>query len=226
MKIKAIILCKKNSQRLKNKNTRKFSNFKFGLLELKIRQLLKVAEIDQILISTDDEKILKKYKSLNKKITTIRRDKKLCLLKTRTEDLIKYIVNLIPNDKILWTQVSSPLVDEKIYKKAVLTYKKKSKLGFDSLMSVTSKKQFLWDKNGPLNYKVSKRNKWPKTQDLNEIFFINSAIFIFDKNVYMKKKDRIGNKPFYFSIKEKFSIDIDDFYNFKLAEVLYKSKIK
>ena len=93
-------------------------------------------------------------------------------------------------------------------------------------MSVTSKKQFLWDKNGPLNYKVSKRNKWPKTQDLNEIFFINSAIFIFDKNVYMKKKDRIGNKPFYFSIKEKFSIDIDDFYNFKLAEVLYKSKIK
>ena len=72
MKIKAIILCKKNSQRLKNKNTRKFSNFKFGLLELKIKQLLKVTEIDQILISTDDEKILKKYRSLNKKITTIR----------------------------------------------------------------------------------------------------------------------------------------------------------
>ena len=41
MKFSAILLCKKNSERVKNKNTRKFLNYKLGLTELKIKQLLK-----------------------------------------------------------------------------------------------------------------------------------------------------------------------------------------
>ena len=60
MRIKAVLLCKK-SQRLRNKNIRKFANFNFGLLELKIKQLLKVKLINEIIISTDDEKIHKDF---------------------------------------------------------------------------------------------------------------------------------------------------------------------
>lgn len=224
MKIKAVLLCKKKSQRLRNKNIRKFANFNFGLLELKIKQLLKVKLINEIIISTDDEKIHRRFHKYHKKLKFFKREKKLCFFKTRTEELIKHITDLIPNDKILWTQVSSPLVDEKIYSKAIKFYKRGIRRGFDSLMSVTPIKQFFWSKSGPLNYKITKRNKWPRTQDLDEIYHINSAIFIFDKNIYKKRKDRVGKKPLFFSIKDENSIDIDNYFNFKLGEILYKSK--
>ena len=63
-KIVAIIPIRKNSQRVKNKN---FKNFYKGksLLEIKVKQLKKVSEIDKIVISSDSlkaERIAKKYK--------------------------------------------------------------------------------------------------------------------------------------------------------------------
>jgi len=226
MKIKAVILCKKKSQRLKNKNTRRFLNYKFGLLELKIKQLIKVKKINQIIISTDDHRIIGKFKNYNKKVITLKRSKDLCNFKTKTEDLIKYISEISTDSKILWTQVSSPLVNEKIYKKAIDIYLKKIQHGYDSLMSVTAKKQFLWDKKRPINYKISKYKKWPRTQDLRKIYIINSAIFIFDQKIYKKYKDRVGKKPIFFEINEKFSIDIDNYDDFKIAEILYNSRVK
>ena len=62
--IVAVIPIRKNSQRIKNKN---FINFYKGksLLEIKIEQLKKIKEIDQIVISSDSpkaEKIAKKHK--------------------------------------------------------------------------------------------------------------------------------------------------------------------
>ena len=42
MIIDIFLPCRGSSQRIKNKNIKKFSNFKFGLLELKILQLIKI----------------------------------------------------------------------------------------------------------------------------------------------------------------------------------------
>ena len=56
-------------------------------LELKINQLLKVKEIDQIILSTDDKKIIKYLQKLNKKKIKIDiRPKKLASSKTKTEN--------------------------------------------------------------------------------------------------------------------------------------------
>ena len=53
--IVAIIPIRKNSQRIKNKNFRKFFNNK-SLLEIKIEQLKKVKLIDKIVVSSDSKK--------------------------------------------------------------------------------------------------------------------------------------------------------------------------
>ena len=61
--IVAIIPIRKNSQRIKNKNFRKFFNNK-SLLEIKIEQLKKVKLIDKIVVSSDSKKaeqISRKY---------------------------------------------------------------------------------------------------------------------------------------------------------------------
>ena len=59
----AIIPIRKNSQRIKNKN---FINFYKGksLLELKIEQLKKVNEIDEIVVSSDSLKAKKSLTSI------------------------------------------------------------------------------------------------------------------------------------------------------------------
>ena len=76
-KIVAIIPIRKNSQRVKNKNFKHFYKEQ-SLLEIKIKQLKKVSEIDKIVISSDSlraQRIAKKYKVFFHK-----REKILCKL--------------------------------------------------------------------------------------------------------------------------------------------------
>jgi len=58
MIIKAFLPCRSGSQRVKNKNIRKFYNYKFGLFQLKIEQLTKINQLNEIIVSTDDFKII------------------------------------------------------------------------------------------------------------------------------------------------------------------------
>ena len=117
MIIKAFLPCRSGSERVKNKNIRKFYKYKFGLVELKLNQLLKVKEINQIILSTDDKKIIDYANSLkSKKITINQRPKELALSITKTDDLINYVSNLFnKEDHVLWTHVTSPFFDEKNY---------------------------------------------------------------------------------------------------------------
>ena len=61
MKIIGIIPVKKNSERVKSKNLRKFSNT--SLFELKLKQLSKTKEFDDFYISSESKSILKIAKS-------------------------------------------------------------------------------------------------------------------------------------------------------------------
>ena len=67
MKINVFLPCKKNSKRIKNKNKRKFANINFGLVKIKLSQLLKSKLIDNIYLSTNDNEIIKFAQKLRKK---------------------------------------------------------------------------------------------------------------------------------------------------------------
>ena len=69
MKINVFLPCKKSSSRVKNKNKRKFAAVDFGLIKIKLNQLLKCKNIDNIFLSTNDMEIVKFAKGIkNKKI--------------------------------------------------------------------------------------------------------------------------------------------------------------
>ena len=52
--------------------------------------------------------------------------------------------------------------------------------------------------------------KWPRTQDLDKIYEVNSAAFIALRSVYIKDKDRLDTKPLAIEIKKNKSLDIDN----------------
>ena len=57
-KIAFFLPTRKDSERVKNKNTRPFAGMDGGLIENKIRQLLETKLIDEIILSTNDEKCM------------------------------------------------------------------------------------------------------------------------------------------------------------------------
>ncbi len=223
-KVIAFLPMRKGSQRVKNKNTKDFSCIKGGLTFIKISQLLKVESIYKIIITTNDRKVKDIALSFqSKKIILDDRAECLASSSTSTDDLIKYIPSIIKNEVVLWTHVTSPFVDENLYKRMIENYFKHSDAN-DSLMSVTKIQKFLWSNDRPMNYSKSKE-KWPRTQTIEPIYEINSGAFIADIKIYQKLNDRIGNKPYLYELSVKQAFDIDWEEDFKMAEILWKSEI-
>lgn len=219
-KVIAFLPCRKGSKRVKNKNVRDFAGISGGLTYIKILQLLKVKEIKTIVISTNDEEVKTIAKSFNDgRIVIDSRPNYLAESSTSTDDLISYVPKIIESGLVLWTHVTSPLVNEDVYSEAIKRYFENIRI-HDSLMSVTKIQKFIWNQNGPISYDRLKE-KWPRTQTIDPLYEVNSAIFIADIEIYKNIGDRIGKKPLLFKTSEKQSFDIDWEDDFEIAEVLW-----
>ena len=216
---------RKGSERVKNKNTRTFAGIEGGIVRIKLEQLLAVDRVQKIFVSTNDEETIRVARSLNnQRIKIIPRPEALCLSSTNLEDLINYIPTIVEAEHIIWVHATSPLADESILNHAIDIYEEKVIEGkeFDSMMSVTKVQQFLWsDKlNAPLNYDRSLK-KWPRTQDIEPVYDINSAFFINSRENYLRYHDRIGEKPYLAEIDKIHAMDIDWEEDFKMTEYMY-----
>lgn len=218
--------CRSGSERIKNKNTKSFCDKEFGLLEIKIEQLLGCQKIRQIVVSTDDELIIKYLDGLNRdEIVVHRRDQNLALSSTSTDELVQHAYEIVLSDHILWTHVTSPFVNQIIYDEILETYFDKLSQGYDSLMTVTEIQAFLWQDSKPLNYD-REVEKWPRTQTLEAVYEINSAAFIAPRVVYQKLNDRIGRQPFLFKLDHLSAHDVDWPEDYELAQALYLHSIR
>lgn len=181
-KIAIFLPTRKGSQRVANKNTRTFSGIKGGLLLLKLKQLSKLKNVS-VYLSSNDPQSIEIGKCFNNTIV-IERPAHLCLDTTSITDLIKYVPTIIDEDHILWTHVTSPMVTAEIYNDAIDIYFKTIQDGNDSLMSVYKMQEFIWSlNNNDLVNRGKNSQRWPRTQDLNPLFVINSALFISSKDI-------------------------------------------
>ena len=212
---------RKGSERVLNKNTRQFAGEKDGLLGVKLKQLQKLDGV-RTYLSTNDEasiEVAKEFLEMGMNIRIVHRPEELCTSQTRLKDLINYVPSIIEEEHILWTHVTSPFVEATQYKKAIELYFSNS--SHDSLMSVSRVQEFLWSEKekGFVNF-TRTFGEWPRTQDLDVLYAVNSAIFIAGRNTYLKG-DRIGKMPALIELSAKAAIDIDREDDFELAELIY-----
>lgn len=220
--IVAFLPCRSGSQRVKAKNTRPFANIEGGLTQIKIQQLIRCPEIDSIVVSTDDAKVAEICQqaatSTSKPFSVIERPSHLASSSTSTDDLICYVSDIISNGIVLWTHVTSPFIDETLYSDVINTYRHRVSLeGYDSLMTVTKLQKFIWSEQGPLNYDRT-QEKWPRTQTLEPLYEVNSAIFMASKDVYLQHQDRVGKRVYLYDLTPSQAMDIDWPEDFLLAE--------
>ena len=151
MSFTAIIPVREGSRRLKNKNIAPFAGT--NLLINKINQLKEVNEIEHIVVSSDSDMMLKMAESRG--VLTHKRSIEYCDEKTKTfGEVVAYICNNVKGDDILWATCTAPLVFPKHYREAIKLYKKAIKEGYDSLVSMEKFRRYLWDDNGPINYRL------------------------------------------------------------------------
>lgn len=224
MKITVFLPCRAGSERVPHKNTRTFAGVEGGLLIIKLQQLIACEAIDCIVLSTNDDEVIHLAETVSSdKIIIDRRPEHLATSSTSTDDLVKYVPSIISEGAVLWTHVTSPFIDEKIYKEAINAYKNVLDKGeHDSLMSVTALRTFIWNKEGAVNYDRNKE-KWPRTQTIEPLYEINSGVFLADIAIYKNLQDRIGKKPFLFENNDIDSFDIDWEEDFFIAEAIYKN---
>jgi len=223
--ISAILPMRAGSKRVPQKNTRPFGPYRSGLAELKLRQLLGVPELDEIVVDTDEPRIDEIVECLSSEglatsaIRIERRDARFATDVASTDDLIRYLGGKLRTDHVLWTHVTSPFATGRCYSDAIARYRSLDFALHDSLMSVTPLKEFIWDSGGPKNYDYAKE-KWPRTQALPDWYFINSAMFLCPSNFYTERGNRIGDHPFLFEMDKVISLDVDWPEDFEIAESL------
>ena len=212
---------RKGSERVKNKNTRPFSDVEDGLIGNKIAQLVQSRRIDEIVVSSNDEdciKIAQKYN--DSRIRIIERPEHLCTSQTNLQDLIVYVPTITDAEHILWGHVTTPIIGAEEYDNAIMKYFDSLEEGYDSLVGVKALRNFLLNREGRIINNTT-GIPWPRTQDLETLYEINHTMFIASRGVYQDKKNRLGNHPYLYVMNEMLSFDIDWEEDFKMAEMIY-----
>lgn len=228
MSISLFLPVRKGSERITNKNTRSFGGLKGGLLQFKLDNLIGLVEVDEIVISSNDEKCLEIATSFAGRIPNLKiveRSDALGDTTTPLSDLIKHAGGICEGDHVIWTHVTSPFFTREKYREAINKYAEVKSKGFDSLITCIQVQEYLIDPGtGKMVNKITSE-QWPRTQDLQKLFQINNAVFLAEKAKYKDGK-RIGNNPFYMQVDKLASLDVDWEEDFKIAEAIYEGIFK
>ena len=211
---------RKGSKRIKNKNIKPLPHHKFGLTEIKINQLKKLKKKLkkklEFVVSTDCDRI-KKYLLKFPWIRVNHRPKNLAT-DDSLDKLIHYVPKICNGEFILWTHVTSPLFNEKDYEKFINDFFKKVNKRTKSAFSADRIQKFILNSDRKWISHNRDEKKWPRTQDLQNFYIVNSAAFIAKREIYTKYKDRLCNKPLPLEIRTDSGFDIDEIQDFNLLK--------
>ena len=201
----AIVLARKNSKRIKDKNIRIFRSK--PLIQWSFDEAIKSKKIYKILCSTDDNRIINKYKNYSKKLEfPYLRPSYLAKSTTTSDKTIYHLLNYyqkknnyLPKSFIL-IQPTSPLRKKKHIDNAILKFYKNYPLSLISVVKINN---------------VFIKNKKFLSRSKNAFRF-NGAIYIADTRAFMNSQ-RIyhDKKTIFMEMDEKSSLDID--YDFQLT---------
>jgi len=210
----AIVPIKRNSTRLPNKN---FLDLNGKPLLRYIFDSLQEANIfEEIFCYTSDLSIAS---LLPECVTILPRDPRLDLDSTSHEELWIPAIEAMPsNSTILMSHATSPLLSAA---SIVEAYDLFNQGAFDSVFGVQEIRSFMWFEDKTLNYQLG--TVLP-TQSLPPIQKETSGIYFFKREGFLDSKSRIHGRTRPFVLNDIESIDIDNWIDFKIAEVLIQLK--
>lgn len=212
--IKAVIPVRAGSQRVKNKNIKSFAGS--SLLEIKVKQLLSIKELDGVIVNSESDEMLDVAKSLGAEI--YKRDDYFATSTVSINEVYKNIGETTQADIIVYANATNPLLKNESVSNAINAFLNR-KVQYDTLNSAHLIKEFLWLDGKPINYDL---NNMPKSQNLPNIYALNFALNIFERQYAIKNASIVGKHPLLFELDAIEATDIDNEIDFEFAEFMYK----
>lgn len=222
-KITAVIPIRSGSQRVKNKNLRPFADT--TLMALKIQNLLKVPELDSVVVNTNSEEaidfVITNYQQKGvSKVAFHRREEYYASSQCSGSDFFKHLGETTDTDIFVYCPCTSPFIKPETISKCVTAYFNSSEA--DCIATVSSVKEFLWQNGKAINYDPLNA---PNSQDLPDIVCLNFGATVVAKTDLIKNRNIIGKHPNFVRTSDIEAIDIDTPLDFYVAEQIYKKLI-
>ncbi len=214
-KVTALVPIKEHSERVPNKNFREFCGKPLYLHILET--LEKTYAIDEIIVDTDSLKIMHKTPSSISKLRVLERPEPLRGDMVSTNLIFEHDISHSDANIFLQTHTTNPLLKPETIANALRTFVEDEE-NHDSLFSVNRYQSRFYDAEAhPVNHDP---NDLIRTQDLDPLYEENSTLYIFTRESFSLNNHRIGEHPILFETPKIESIDIDDEFSFRIAELL------
>jgi CMP-N-acetylneuraminic acid synthetase len=219
--IVALVPMRHHSARVPGKNYRNFVDR--PLYEHILGQLSQCPEIREIVINTDSPVIRDGVKERFPEVRLIDRPDHLTGGEIPMNDVLLYDIERVPAEYYVQTHSTNPLLRASTISQAIRTFLDGIPK-HDSLFSVTRLQTRLWEVNGsPLNHDPE---VLLPTQDLPHLFEENSCIYIFQREVFKQRRNRLGERPLMYEIEAAEAWDIDEELDFEIAEFLMRQRVQ
>ncbi len=212
-KIVALVPVRKGSCRVKNKNIKSFA--KTNLLEIKIKSLLNVPLIDEIIVTSDSKKMLDIASKYN--VTVHEREEYFASSECTNSEFFENLSHIGDSKFVIYSPVTCPLVSTETYNDAISFFLDNNE--YDSLITAKLLKHHMWLDNKPINYDPLSS---PNSQDLPNILAITYGVCILERSLMRNMRNIIGVNPYFYILDEIESIDIDTEFDFMVAEHVFK----
>ena len=220
--ITAFIPARGGSKGIPEKNIKEFAGK--PLVVHSIEYALNCDQIDEVVVSTDDDKIVKIARMAGARI--VKRPPELSIDSATTESAIHHFVNKFNKkpDILVLLQPTSPFRPKGSLENAITHF---TENGFDSLLSITPTHRFFWRvKENQTTFAEYDYLNRPLRQDMkteNIRYVENGSLYIFTRKHFDKTGNRLGGKIGYVEWPKEYSLEIDTPLDFDILEKLFLS---
>lgn len=220
MKITAVIPIRSGSQRVKNKNLRPFANT--TLLENKIENLLRVPEIDEIVVNTNSDEAIElvNAKYAGTKVRAHRREEYYASSLCSGSEFFQHLGEVTDTDVFIYAPCTSPFIKPETVSACIERFKNNTVYNdFDCVSTVSLVKEFMWLDGKAINYDPFNA---PNSQNLPDIVALNFGTTVVSRENLIKNRNIIGKRPDFIQVSDIEGVDIDTPLDFYVAEKIFE----
>ena len=227
MKVLGIIPARGGSKGIPKKNITRINGK--PLIAYTVNEAKKSKLLYSLVVSTEDSEIVKISKKLG--VTVIKRPKRLSADSTSTNAVVVDTVQQLKKkddiqfDAVAILQPTSPLRTVVDIDNAIKIFKKNR---CDSVMGVTRVEHppswiYQINKKGTLTKFLKDKTQVTRRQDSPVLYRLNGAILVATSEFFLREKT-FGSNTIPYVMPQHRSIDIDSYYDLKVAEMIMKNK--
>lgn len=219
--IAALVPMRHHSQRVPGKNFRLLAGK--PLYQYIIETLMAVPEITSILVDTDSAPIMDGLRADFPTVRVIERPVHLRADDIPMNEILSHDTALVQADYFLQTHSTNPLLTAATLSTAIRSFLGQVPV-YDSMFSVTRLQTRLWDGlTRAINHNPA---ILLQTQDLPPVFEENSCFYLFTRANLLARRNRLGELPFMYAIPRQEAVDIDEEFDFQVAEIMMRARLE